>query len=189
MQKPGPRDSHPGGDCLELGAFIVITLRLIVPLLILRHWFWGGVTAMLLDGFDVILVDAMQLGGFGGYYHQTDKLLDSYYLVLEMVVAWRWDNPWAKWTSAVLFAYRAIGVVAFEATGARITLFIFPNLFENWWLYCAFVFQYRPQWEPRSWRTTLVPLAILFVPKMGQEWLLHFAEAQPWSWTKDNILS
>jgi hypothetical protein len=173
---------------LELGAIIVITLRLIVPLLILRHWFWGGVVAMLLDAADVILIDALHLGGFGGHYHQTDKLLDSYYLVLEMWVAWRWDNPWAKWTCAALFGYRAIGVVLFEITQERIFLFIFNNLFENWWLYCAAVFQYRPRWAPNSWRSTLTPLLILFVPKMGQEYLLHFAEAKPWTWTKENIL-
>ncbi|MCA9822861.1 MAG: hypothetical protein KC470_09655, partial [Dehalococcoidia bacterium] len=67
--------------------------------------FWGGVVAMLRDAVDVILIDALGLGGFGGHYHRTDKLLDSYYLALEMVVAWRWTNPWAKWTSALLFVY------------------------------------------------------------------------------------
>ncbi|MCA9825696.1 MAG: hypothetical protein KC479_09775 [Dehalococcoidia bacterium] len=159
-----------------------------MPLVILRYWFWGGVVAMLLDAVDVILIDALGLGGFGGHYHRTDKLLDSYYLALEMVVAWRWTNPWAKWTSALLFVYRSIGVVLFEVTQERIVLFIFPNLFENWWLYCAAVFQYRPGWAPTSWRTTLVPLLILLVPKMGQEYLLHFAEAKPWSWTKEHIL-
>jgi hypothetical protein len=27
-------------------------------------------------------------------------------------------------------------------------------------------------------------MAILLVPKMAQEYLLHFAEAQPWDWFK-----
>jgi hypothetical protein len=173
---------------METGAFIVIALRLIVPLIIFRYPFWGGIVSMLLDGADVILIDLIGLGGFGGQYHATDKVLDSYYLVIELIVALRWDNAWAKWTAAILFGYRAIGVIAFEATGARIALFIFPNMFENWWLYCAAVFQYWPRLAPRSWKTTLVPLAILLVPKMGQEYLLHFAEAKPWSWTKENIL-
>lgn len=178
---------------MELGAILVIALRIVVPLIILRYWFWGGVVAMLLDAADVILVDLTIVAGlgddgFGGYYHQTDKLLDMYYLAIEMFVAWRWDNPWAKWTAAALFAFRIVGVAAFEVTQARIALFIFPNMFENWWLYCAFVFQYREQWSPRSWTTTLVPLGILLVPKMGQEWLLHYSEAQPWSWTKEHIL-
>ena len=78
--------------------------------------------------------------------------------------------------------------MAFEITGARISLFLFLNLFENWWLYCAAVFQYWPRLAPKSWKSTLVPLGILLVPKMGQEYLLHFAEAKPRSWTKEHNL-
>jgi hypothetical protein len=33
-----------------------------------------------------------------------------------------------------------------------------------------------------------VPLLILLAPKMAQEWLLHVAEAQPWSWFKRTFL-
>jgi hypothetical protein len=166
----------------------VIGLRLLVPLLIFRWNLAGGLIAMLLDGVDVILVDLMSLGGFEGHYHTTDKLLDSWYLAIELIVALRWENPWAKWPAMILFAYRAIGVVAFEVTQARIALFIFPNLFENWWLYCVVVTAFFPRLIPSSWKTTLTPLGILLVPKMAQEWLLHFAEAQPWGWTKEHVL-
>ena len=170
------------------GALIVIALRLIVPLMIFRWNLTGAIVAMVLDTVDVILVDVMSVGGFEGHYHTTDKLLDSWYLTIEFIVALGWDNPWAKWPAAVLFGYRAIGVVAFEITHARIALFIFPNLFENWWLYCVAVAMFFPRLVPRTIRSTVVPLLILLVPKMAQEYLLHFAEAQPWGWTKKHIL-
>ena len=54
---------------------------------------------MLLDGADVILIDLISWGGFGGHYHATDKVLDMYYLGIEAFVAFRWVNPWAKWVA------------------------------------------------------------------------------------------
>ena len=41
---------------------------------------------------------------------------------------------------------------------------------------------------PKDWKSTIIPLAILLVPKMGQEYLLHYAEAHPWDWTKEHVL-
>jgi hypothetical protein len=32
-------------------------------------------------------------------------------------------------------------------------------------------------------------LALLYIPKFGQEYLLHFSEATPWNWFKETILS
>jgi hypothetical protein len=143
---------------------------------------------MVLDGLDVVLIDAIGLGGFGGHYHATDKVLDQYYLTIELIVALRWDNPWAKWPAAALFAFRLVGVILFEITGTRLMLFLFPNLFELWWLYVVAVVRFRPEWTPRSWAMVLVSLAILLVPKMAQEWLVHCAVVQPWNGTKEHVL-
>ncbi|MEZ4553992.1 MAG: hypothetical protein R3B59_08795 [Dehalococcoidia bacterium] len=186
-------DARPGGlpealDAATEGQLFVIALRVLVPLLILRWSVTGGVVAMLVDALDVVIVEFFGPGGMGGHYSQLDKGLDSYYLALEAVVAWTWANQWARWTALGLFAYRLVGAALFEATQVRALLFIFPNLFENWWLYCVIVARVRPRLLPASWRSTLVPLLILLVPKMGQEWLLHVAEAQPWSWFKRTFL-
>ena len=173
---------------MTTGALIIITIRLIVPLTIFRRPLLGGVAAMIADTLDVVLIELIGLGGFGGDYHTTDKLLDAYYLSLEMIVALGWENPYAKWVAALLFPYRMLGVVLFELTERRIMLFIFPNLFENWWLYCAVTMGAFPRLAPRSMRSTGVALLILLAPKMGQEYLLHYAEAQPWDWIKRNAL-
>jgi len=169
------------------GAAIVIALRLIVPLLIFKRNLTGGVIAILLDGFDVILIDVMKLGGFSGHYHQLDKVLDTYYLGIEALVAWSWTNQFERLPSLALFGLRIVGVVLFELTEERIVLFLFPNMFENWWLYVVAVRRWKPAWRPVSWRGVAVPMGVLLVPKMAQEYLLHFAEAQPWNWFKENF--
>lgn len=169
------------------GQLFVIALRLLLPLLILRWSVTGGILAMLVDGTDVIIVEFFGPGGMGGHYSQLDKGLDSYYLALEAFVAWRWANPWARWTAIFLFGYRIIGAVLFELTETRALLFLFPNLFENWWLYCVLVARWWPWLLPSSWASTLIPLLVLLVPKMAQEYLLHITEAKPWDWVKRNL--
>ncbi len=173
---------------MTAGALIVLALRLAIPLSIPRWPVAGGIASMMIDALDVVLITLMDLGGFDGHYHSLDKLLDTYYLSIEWFVALRWENPWARWISAVLLPYRIVGVVLFEFTGHRIMLFIFPNLFENWWLYCAIAIGHLPRMAPRSAASAALILLLLLVPKMGQEYLLHFAEAQPWDWTKRHIL-
>ncbi len=173
---------------MSTGETVVIGLRLFVPLLILRFWVAGGIVAMLLDGADVIITDALDMGGFGDHYAELDKVLDSYYLTLELLVALGWRNAWVRLPAVALFAYRLVGVALFEATEARIFLFIFPNMFENWWLYVAVVMKWFPRAVPHDARTVAIPMLALLVPKMAQEYLLHFAEAKPWGWTQDHIL-
>jgi hypothetical protein len=173
---------------MTLGAMIIIAVRLIVPVWIFRQPVIGGIAAMAVDALDVVLIELIGLGGFGDHYHATDKLLDTYYLSFELVVALGWANSYAKWISAALFLYRLLGVLLFELTARRVTLLIFPNLFENWWLYCAISLSVWPAIAPRSFRTSIIVLLMLLLPKMGQEYLLHYAEAQPWDWIKRNFL-
>ena len=173
---------------MTAGFVIIVLFRLVVPLSIFRWPLAGGIASMIADALDVVLIEVIGLGGFEGHYHTTDKLLDTYYLAIEWFVAFRWESPWARWPAIVLFPYRIIGVVLFEITGKRVMLFIFPNQFENWWLYCLIVARFFPSIYPRSWRTTVIPMALLLIPKMGQEYLLHYREAQPWDWFKHNVL-
>jgi hypothetical protein len=172
---------------MNQGELIIILLRLIVPLLILRRPLLGGIAAMLLDGLDVVLIELIPGGSFGNHYHTLDKILDSYYLTLELIVALRWKNPYAMRPAVFLFAYRAIGVILFELTERRIMLFLFPNLFENWWLYVLVVERFWPRLYPHSAKTVAVPLILLLIPKMAQEYILHFAEAQPWNFVKQKL--
>ena len=147
---------------------------------------------MLADGFDVVLVDVLGLltgesGGFGTYYQRMDKWLDIYYLSFEAGVSLRWPNRLARNTSIFLFVYRFIGLVLFEITHARVLFFFFPNLFENFFVYYVFVARFFPKLAPTNLKQLGLVLFILYIPKFGQEWLLHYQQAQPWNWFKETV--
>jgi hypothetical protein len=74
-----------------------------------------------------------------------------------------------------------IGVVLFEITHTRVLLFVFPNLFENWFLFWAARNRYFKKFQLTTKRLFIV-LFILLVPKMAQEYLLHYMQATPWNW-------
>ena len=169
------------------GELIVIALRLVIPLLILRNPLVGGLAAVAIDALDVVIIELIGLGGFGDHYAQLDKLLDTYYLTIELYVALSWD-VWAKYPAVFLYVYRVVGVVLFEISGTRWLLLVFPNMFENWWLYCVIVARFFPSIYPRSYTTVALPMILLLIPKLAQEYVLHFMEAKPWRWIKQNIL-
>jgi len=169
------------------GQVFVISLRIVLPLLILRRPLAGGILAMALDALDVVIVEVFGSGGMGAHYHSIDKVLDLYYLGLEAWVSLGWVERVPRILSLALFSYRVVGVVLFEITDWRLLLFIFPNLFENWFLFVLIVIRFVPRIELRTWRQCSLWLSVLFVPKLGQEYLLHIADAQPWNWIKDSI--
>ncbi len=173
---------------LTLGQTIVIALRLLVPLVIPLFPFWGGAAALLLDGTDVIIVELFGSGGMGDHYHQLDKVLDLYYLGLEAWVSLCWTEHLPRLASIALFSYRLFGVVLFEIFGARWLLFIFPNLFENWFLFVAGRDRFAASYRLDTVRRVVGWLLVLYIPKIGHEYLLHVAEAQPWNWFKEHVL-
>jgi hypothetical protein len=174
-------------------ALIVIALRLVVPLTILRWPLAGGVLAMVVDALDVVLVDAVaqalgQPPEFGPFYAQIDKWLDLYYLGLELVVVRRWPELLPRRAATGLFAWRLIGVILFEITAYRPLLVVFPNLFENLYLYVLVVRRWFPRLMPRSVAQTLLVLVILLIPKLVQEWVLHWEELHPWQWLRETFI-
>lgn len=172
---------------------IVVALRLILPLSILRWPLAGGVLALVADALDVVAVDGIaaalgQPGEFGPYYAQIDKWLDTYYLALELIVALRWSEARPRGAAILLFVWRLAGVIAFEVTAYRPLLLIFPNLFENFYLYILIVRRWFPRLMPKTMRQLLVVLAVLLVPKLIQEWALHWEELHPWQWFRNEVL-
>ena len=170
---------------MTAGQAIVIAIRLFVPLSIFRWPLAGGLAAMLVDALDVVLIEVVGLGQFSNYA-ALDKGLDMYYLTFEAFVSLRWE-PLARWTSVALFAYRAVGFVVFEATQVRVFLLVFPNVFENFYIAYLVLRRLVPAYALTPPRLAGL-LLLALVPKLAQEYLLHFAEAQPWDWTKRHVL-
>lgn len=169
------------------GQMIVIGLRLVVPLLILWRPLPGSVIAMLLDALDVVIVEFFGPGGMGDHYHSIDKLLDLYYLSLQAWVALSWTERLPRITAIALFLYRLVGVIVFEITDWRPTMFIFPNLFENWFLFVLIRNRFFPGIALDTWKRVAAWLVVLYIPKVVQEYVLHVAQAQPWAWIKEQF--
>lgn len=172
---------------MTTGQVVVIALRIVIPLLILKRPLAGGIIAMLLDALDVMIVELFGPGGMGDHYHSIDKILDLYYLGLEAWVAMSWVERLPRLTAIALFAYRVIGVILLEITNWRPVLFVFPNLFEHWFLFVLIRNRWFPKLRLDTWKQVALWLFILYIPKLGQEYLLHVAEAQPWDWIKGTL--
>ena len=148
---------------------------------------------MALDAFDVVLVDAIaytigEPSEFGPFYAQTDKYFDTYYLSLEFIVVRRWPETLPRRVATGLFLWRLIGVAAFELTGQRSLLLVFPNLFENFFLYLLIVRRWVPALMPRTVPQVVAVVVVLLVPKLIQEWLLHVEQVHPWFWFRQHFI-
>jgi hypothetical protein len=169
---------------MGLGPWIVILIRLLVPWLALRWQFWGAVIAVLCDVLDVVFVTILGMGDFSNY-SAIDKALDWYMFGVFAIVSLRWEKL-ARNTYLALFGWRTIGVVLFEITQIRWLLLIFPNLVEFWYFAWAVRNKWMPHFELTKKRLFII-LGILLIPKMAQEYFLHYMKAQPWNWLKANL--
>ena len=169
---------------------IVGLYRILGSLLVLRWPFWGAIVAIGVDLTDLLLLDILVPAGLGPWpdYQALDKWLDQVYLLAFLVVAVRDFRPLEKWIAVALYAFRMVGFVAFELGAPRELLFLFPNLFEFWFLAVVTVGHFRPSfiWTPAR---AAAALAVLLGAKLVQEWALHierlfdsftFLEALDW---------
>lgn len=157
---------------LELA--VIGLYRIVGSLPALRWPLAGGLLAIFVDLTDLYWMNVLDLGGIPDY-QMFDKLADQVYLAVYLVVALRWSGP-ERTISVILYAFRIVGFVAFEVTGARGLLLAFPNVFEFWFLFIATWHHLRPGW---TW--TSAQLAAVLVPLIGakevQEYLLHWTRA------------
>src|SRR4051812_32413314 len=103
----------------------VVLARFLLPLLIPRYPLPAIVACLLLDGVDQTI---FQTFGFDPPNYQSyDKAMDVFYLAVAYLASLRnWTNHGAVKISRFLFFYRQVGVVAFELSGARFLLMVFP---------------------------------------------------------------
>jgi hypothetical protein len=178
---------------MPIAQLLVVAVRLIVPLSILRWPLAGALASMAVDALDVVLVDAFaralgEPGEFGPVYAQLDKVLDTYYLTIELYVAWRWTEALLRRTAAILYLWRLVGAILFELTAYHPLLLVFPNLFENFFLYVLITKKWASRLVPRSLPQLSLVLLVLLLPKLVQEWLLHYEETHPWQWFQEHVL-
>ena len=157
---------------LTAEVLVIGAIRILGSLPVLRWPLAGGLLAILVDLSDLLLRDTLDLGGIPDY-QAFDKWMDQVYLGLFLVVALRWVGVERR-VAVGLYAFRLVGFAAFEATGTRELLLLFPNVFEPWFLLVAAIHRFRPgfEWRPA---TLVAALAGLTALKEVQEWALHGA--------------
>jgi hypothetical protein len=169
--RPRTTTQFPQTASVTLEILVIAAIRIAGSLPVLRWPLAGGVLAILVDLSDLLLRDALDLGGVGDY-QSLDKWLDQVYLGTFLLVALRWDGR-ARWIAVALYVYRLAGFVLFELTDARPLLLVFPNVFELWFLVVAALSPARVAgWSGA--RLAVVLLALTAVKEV-QEWALHGA--------------
>ncbi|MBA2720989.1 MAG: hypothetical protein H0U52_17365 [Chloroflexi bacterium] len=151
---------------------VIGAVRILGSLPVLRWPLAGGLLAILVDLSDLLLRDTLELGGIPDY-QAFDKWVDQVYLALFLVVALRWTGV-ERSIAIGLYIFRLVGFAAFEVSGERSLLLLFPNVFEPWFLLVAAVHHWRPGF---AWRPATIVLALLGLSaiKEVQEWALHGA--------------
>jgi hypothetical protein len=155
-----------------------VLARLFVPLLIPRYPL-VIVVALVLDAVDGSLLEQFTSVDTGpdGPYQSFDKALDIYYLAIAYITTLRnWTSQAAVSVAQFLFYYRLVGVLAFELSGERAMLVIFPNTFEFFFIaYSLIALRYDP--ARRSTRFWVGLAAGLWVGvKLPQEYWIHVAQ-------------
>jgi hypothetical protein len=167
---------------------VIAAVRLLVPLTVLRWPFWGGLACIAADAFDSTFQDLVGVEPLEGHYHDVDKVFDLYYLTFEAWVARGWGDPLARLTALILFGLRVLAVGLFELTEARWLFFaVGPNIFENFYLFVAGMLAINATYRIPS-RVDLAAI-IVFVgaPKVLQEYVMHYREAQTHNFVTEKI--
>lgn len=151
---------------------LIAVVRVLGSLPVLRWPFAGGILAVLVDLLDLILLDWLDPLAFV-HYQAFDKYLDQVYMLTFLVVALRWQGI-ERNVAVALYLFRLVGFIAFELTGARISLVLFPNVFEIWFLMVAGLHAIG---RNVAWKAPqlVAVLAVALLAKEVQEWAIHGA--------------
>lgn len=155
---------------------LLTLLRVFIPLLIFRWPFLGILAAIYLDSSDWHLYQFNQAQDYLTY-QIWDKILDTYYLSIAFFTSLFWLDKKARTTSIFLFLFRVVGVGLFALTSNQLFLFLFPNIFENFFLfYLLYKFVTKNDLLFLTKERGVILLTAIAVPKIFQEYLLHFAD-------------
>jgi hypothetical protein len=151
---------------------LIAVVRVLGSLPVLRWPFAGGILAIVVDLLDLVLLDWLDPLAFV-HYQAFDKYLDQVYMLTFLVVALRWEGI-ERNVAVALYLFRLAGFIAFELTGERMSLVLFPNVFEIWFLVVAGL---HASGRSVRWKAPqlVAVLAAALLVKEVQEWAIHGA--------------
>jgi hypothetical protein len=174
-------------DTLDLLIFwAVVMARFLIPLSIPKYPLPGIIASLVLDAIDKTIFQQftdLPLDDYQGY----DKALDIYYLTITYLSTLRdWSNLFAFRLSRFLFYYRLVGAALFGIAHLRALLFIFPNVFEYFFIFYEAV---RLKWDPQvlTKNKLIITAALIWIfIKVPQEYWIHVAEMSTTDWVIEN---
>jgi len=159
-----------------------ILIRLLVPLSIFIFPFWGSIASVVSDSVDVFIWNALKAPNLPVYYNFIDKALDNYFYLIQGYIVLKWQNKIAKKTALFLLIYRTFGFILYEITKIRALLFIFPNVFIFYFIFYLLIKKFYNHDPAKNWKSNLIFLGIITVPKLGQEYVMHVLEFNFFRW-------
>jgi hypothetical protein len=169
----------------EIVLVSVVLARFALPLLIPLHPLPAIIGCLVLDAADQTIFQT--LGYDPPHYQSYDKAMDVFYLSIAYLASLRnWTNLAAVNVSRFLFFYRQVGAVAFELSGLRWLLIVFPNTFEYFFIAYEAI---RSRWNParfglKFW--VLLAGGIWVFVKLPQEYWIHIAQLDFTDAVRDN---
>lgn len=167
-------------DNFIITLIIIGLIRILVPLTILRWPLVGFILSMMADTIDFRLMPHTNPDDVL-FYNQFDKIFDIYFLTIALYITRTWQDKAAKKWALYLILYRIVGVILFEITSQRVLLFIFPNLFDYFFLF--YETNKMLVGKKRIFAQTYlvyIILILLLIPKLIQEFFIHINQQMPW---------
>jgi len=153
---------------MTLEELIISAVRIFASLIVFKFNFFGAILVILIDFSDLFMMNLITLGGVRNYQF-LDKFLDLFYIAYFLIIALRWEKLLRN-ISILLFVFRILGFVLFEFFQNRLILFIFPNVFEFWFLGITLLFLLKSNITNRK---IIIVLVITTLLKIIQEYILH----------------
>ena len=153
---------------MTLEELIISAVRIFASLIVFKFNFFGAILVILIDFSDLFMMNLITLGGVRNYQF-LDKFLDLFYIAYFLIIALRWEKLLRN-ISILLFVFRILGFVLFEFFQNRLILFIFPNVFEFWFLGITLLFLLKSNITKRK---IIIVLVITTLLKMIHEYILH----------------
>ena len=153
---------------MTLEELIISAVRIFASLIVFKFNFFGAILVILIDFSDLFMMNLITLGGVRNYQF-LDKFLDLFYIAYFLIIALRWEKLLRN-ISILLFVFRILGFVLFEFFQNRLILFIFPNIFEFWFLGITLLFLLKSNITNRK---IIIVLVVTTLLKMIQEYILH----------------
>lgn len=153
---------------MTLEELIISFVRIFASLIVFKFNFFGGLLVILIDFSDLFMMNLISLGGVRNY-QMLDKFLDLFYISFFLIITLRWRSDLRN-ISLLLFVFRMIGFGLFEVFEKRFILFLFPNIFEFWFLSIVLLSHYKIYATKNK---IIIVLLFSLVLKLTQEYILH----------------